>query len=157
MSAHRKRGAPWGYEPGKRLRRWGTGNRALNKLTDQAIRASLARRKAGAGPRKLPDDGGLSLTLTTAGAAVWRIKYWVAGREGLASVGHYPGRVERSTAYEIAKRPAERISTSTLYRLARAEGPVELFPAELLDALCEVLCVEPGALLEREKKRKARG
>jgi len=57
------------------------------------------------------------------------------------------------TAYEISKQSGGRISPSTLYRLNRKRGIVELFSADLLEALCDVLHVEPGELLERDKKR----
>ncbi len=57
------------------------------------------------------------------------------------------------TAYEVAKRSNGRISPSTLYRLTRERGAVGLFSADLLEALCDVLDVEPGELLEREGKR----
>lgn len=62
------------------------------------------------------------------------------------------------TAYEVAKRSDGRISTSVLYRLIKKRGQVELFSAPLLEALCDVLGVEPGDLLEREgKRRRGRG
>jgi DNA-binding Xre family transcriptional regulator len=35
----------------------------------------------------------------------------------------------------------------------RLEGRVKTFDAELMEALCDVLDVEPGQLLERDKKR----
>ena len=58
------------------------------------------------------------------------------------------------TAYEIAKRSGGRIQAPTLYRLARRKGEVSSFDAELLDVLCDVLEVEPGDLLEREREGK---
>lgn len=58
------------------------------------------------------------------------------------------------TAYEVAKRSGGRIITSTLYRLVRQGGRVKLFDGDLLEALCDVLNVEPGELLEREKTKK---
>jgi DNA-binding Xre family transcriptional regulator len=60
------------------------------------------------------------------------------------------------TAYAVAKSKAAhgRISLSTIYRLIRQRGQVESFDAELLEALCDVLGVEPGRLLERQRKRK---
>lgn len=63
------------------------------------------------------------------------------------------------TAYEVAKRSNGRIIPSTLYRLVRQRGRVKLFDGDLLEALCDVLGVSPGELLEREKprQRKARG
>jgi DNA-binding Xre family transcriptional regulator len=58
------------------------------------------------------------------------------------------------TPYALAKRSGGRISSSTIHRLARQEGRVKLFDADLLDALCDVLGVEPSELLEREKRRR---
>lgn len=60
------------------------------------------------------------------------------------------------TAYEVAKRSNGRIIPSTLYRLVRARGRVRLIDGELLEALCDVLDVEPADLLEREGKRRGR-
>lgn len=57
------------------------------------------------------------------------------------------------TPYAVAKASAGRIDQSTLYRLQRKRGRVEFFSAALLEALCDVLKVEPSALLERDKRR----
>lgn len=54
------------------------------------------------------------------------------------------------TAYAIAQRSGGRISASTLYRLTRSKGRVRYIDAELLDALCDVLGVGPGEVLERQ-------
>ena len=58
------------------------------------------------------------------------------------------------TAYQVAKQSDGRIDPSTLYRLARKRGRVDFISSELLEALCDVLDVEPGELLERETKRR---
>lgn len=60
------------------------------------------------------------------------------------------------TAYEVAQRSGGRIDPSTLYRLIRQRGRVERLSTPLLEALCDVLGVSPGDLLEREGTRKAR-
>lgn len=60
------------------------------------------------------------------------------------------------TAYEVAKRSDGRIIPSTLYRLVRQQGRVRLFDGDLLEALCDVLKVTPGKLLERDPKPKAK-
>ena len=60
------------------------------------------------------------------------------------------------TAYEIAKRSNGRIQATTLYRLARRGGAVDLISSDLLESLCDVLDVEPGELLEREGKRRGK-
>src|SRR5262249_47970777 len=87
---------------------------------------------------------------------------------GGAMLGHYPLRVRLRlpevldehdpplTAYEAAKRSQGRIIPSTLYRLVRQEGRVRLFDGELLEALCDVLGIEPGKLLERDKAKRGR-
>ncbi len=61
------------------------------------------------------------------------------------------------TAHSAAVQSRGRINRATLYRLVRARGRVRLLDTELLEALCDVLDVEPGELLERErgKRRKA--
>ena len=58
------------------------------------------------------------------------------------------------TAYTLAQRSRGRISSSTLYRLVRSRGRVRYLDGDLLDALCEVLDLTPGDLLERESKPK---
>ncbi len=61
------------------------------------------------------------------------------------------------TAYTLAQRSKGRISPSTLYRLVRSRGRVRYLDADLLEALCDVLGVAPGDLLERHtKSRRAR-
>ncbi len=60
------------------------------------------------------------------------------------------------TPYALAKASGGRISMSTAYRLARLRGRVETFDRSVLDALCDVLQVEPGELLERGGRRASR-
>jgi len=58
----------------------------------------------------------------------------------------------RVTAYTLAQRSKGRISPSTLYRLVRSRGRVRYLDADLLEALCDVLGVTAGDLLERQMK-----
>lgn len=58
------------------------------------------------------------------------------------------------TPYRFSKLSGGRVSMSTAYRLDRERGRLQSFDAVMLDALCDVLDVEPGELLEREGKRK---
>lgn len=60
------------------------------------------------------------------------------------------------TAYALAKQSEGRISMSTAYRLVRLEGRVQNFDADMLEALCDVLGVSPGELLEREAPKRGR-
>jgi len=64
-----------------------------DKLTDTAIKAARARTK----PYKLFDGGGLYLLIRPDGKRYWRLKYYVAGKEKLISLGVYP-RVTLKTA-----------------------------------------------------------
>ena len=57
------------------------------------------------------------------------------------------------TAHSAALHSRGRINGATLYRLVRSKGRVRLLDTDLLEALCDVLGVEPGQLLEREGKR----
>lgn len=64
--------------------------------------------------------------------------------------------VERDmTPYALAKASHGRIGLSALYRLVRSKGRARYLDAELLDAICDTLHIEPGELLEREKRKKA--
>jgi DNA-binding Xre family transcriptional regulator len=56
------------------------------------------------------------------------------------------------TAYELAKLSTGRLSVSTAYRLSRGEW--KCLSGDQMDALCDVLNVEPGDLLEREMKKR---
>jgi DNA-binding Xre family transcriptional regulator len=60
------------------------------------------------------------------------------------------------TPYHLAKNSGGRISLSAAYRYSRLKGRVKSFDGELLEALCDVLGVGPGELLERDNggKRK---
>jgi integrase len=65
--------------------------RSINRLTDRRVRAFIAAARQGsAETKKLSDGGGLFLTLTPAGTAVWRIKYRYSGKEKLFAAGTYP-------------------------------------------------------------------
>jgi DNA-binding Xre family transcriptional regulator len=58
------------------------------------------------------------------------------------------------TAYAVAQLSDGRISTSALYRLLKTSGHARYLDAQLLEALCDVLEVGPGELLEREPPRR---
>jgi DNA-binding Xre family transcriptional regulator len=61
------------------------------------------------------------------------------------------------TAYKLAALSGGRISESTAYRLTDAEGRLQTYGAQILDALCKVLEVEPGDLFERQTAWPTRG
>lgn len=71
-------------------------------LTDVAIRNA----KTAAKPYKMGDSGGLYLLITPAGGKLWRLKFRVAGKEKLLSIGSWPevslaaARKERDKARE---------------------------------------------------------
>lgn len=68
-----------------------SAGRAINKLSDRKVRAFVSQSQKGTvGRKKLSDGGGLYVTLTPAGTAVWRLKYRLGGKEGLYSIGPYP-------------------------------------------------------------------
>ena len=46
--------------------------------------------KAGERPRRLWDGAGLYLQLTPAGGKLWRLRYWLGGKERLLALGPYP-------------------------------------------------------------------
>jgi DNA-binding Xre family transcriptional regulator len=60
------------------------------------------------------------------------------------------------TAYGLAQASDGRISLSTAFRLVRLRGNVKTFDAAVMEALCDLLEVEPGDLFERTKTPKRR-
>ena len=61
------------------------------------------------------------------------------------------------SAYGLARASGGRISLSAAYRLSRSRGRVQFFDNDLLEALCDVLEVEPGDLFERDAVKRKRG
>lgn len=65
--------------------------RGTDRLTDKAVRAFVARAKAGTAQKgKLFDGEGLYLLVTAAGTPVWRLKYRHGGKERVLALGVYP-------------------------------------------------------------------
>lgn len=63
---------------------------ATDTLSDKAIRAALKLAVAEGKARKISDGGGLVLDARPTGAGWWRMRYWIAKREGMLSLGIYP-------------------------------------------------------------------
>lgn len=63
------------------------------------------------------------------------------------------------TPYALARASGGRIDMSQAYRLTRSRGQVRYLDTRLLEALCDVLEVKPGELLERTPQpgRRRRG
>lgn len=118
----------------------------MNRLTDRAIKAHVAKRRAGAGePKRLPDGGGLYLTVTDSGAALWRVKYRFAGKEKLAALGQYPDvTLEKARAARAALREQlrEGLNPSAEKRKAKLASA---FAAD------KTFAVVAGAWLDRQK------
>lgn len=92
-------------------------------LTELAIRKSKPADK----PVKLSDEKGLFLLLTPSGGKWWRIKYRIAGREKLLSLGTYPEitlKDARERRDEIRKQLANGIDPSE-HRKAKREASAE--------------------------------
>lgn len=97
-------------------------------LTDVAIRNAKPRAK----PYKMGDAGGLYLLVTPAGGKLWRLKFRVAGKEKLLSLGGWPevslanARKERDKAREALAAGAdpsrEKQQAKHLARVASANS-----------------------------------
>ncbi len=73
--------------------------RALNKLTDIAVRQAKPKEKS----FKLADGGGLYLEVMPNGSKLWRLKYRLAGKEKRFALGIYPA-VSLTKAREDARK-----------------------------------------------------
>lgn len=56
-------------------------------------------------------------------------------------------------AHALAKASGWRIPITTAYRMVAFDGRLPTFKASVLEALCDVLEVEPAVLLERDVAR----
>ncbi|MBI3157285.1 MAG: integrase arm-type DNA-binding domain-containing protein [Burkholderiales bacterium] len=63
---------------------------AINTLSDKAVKAAIKTAGTAGKARKLSDGGGLVLEARPNGAGWWRLRYWLAGKEGMLSLGAYP-------------------------------------------------------------------
>jgi DNA-binding Xre family transcriptional regulator len=61
-----------------------------------------------------------------------------------------------TTAYQLARASAGRISMTKAYRLVESEGRPPRVDMETLEALCDVFNVGPGELLERDKPKRGK-
>lgn len=62
-------------------------------------------------------------------------------------------RKREMTPYALAKASGGRISLPMAYRLVRRRGRFTTIRAAVLDALCDVLKVNPGEILTRSDGR----
>lgn len=99
--------------------------RALRKLTDMQVRQFVASAKPG---KRLPDGGGLYLTITKGGSAAWRYDYRIGGGTPKPySIGLYPeitleaARAEHHEARALVKEGKDPV---TVRLLAKADAVV---------------------------------
>lgn len=88
-------------------------------LTDTAIKAF----KSGERPQKKADGKGLYLLVMPGGGRLWRLKYWMAGKELLLALGSYPDvplKRARDLRDEARRHVAEGKDPNALRREARA-------------------------------------
>ena len=78
---------------------------ASDLLTDKAVRAALKAAAQGQKARKISDGAGLVLDVRPTGVGWWRLRYWLAGKERMLSLGTYP---DTSLAQARAKRDEAR-------------------------------------------------
>ena len=79
--------------------------RAINKLTDLAVRSFIRKCQAGeATSRKLSDGGALYLMVNRSGTFSWRVKYRFNSKERTYSAGMYP-----ATSLEAARAHREKV------------------------------------------------
>ncbi len=95
--------------------------RGISRLTDGDIKGWIARRRKGQeARRKLSDGGNMFLYWTDAGTPVWRIKYTIAKKSKLYSVGPYPdvglaaARVERAAVKDRLREGRDPVKVRQL-------------------------------------------
>lgn len=114
-------------------------------LTDTAIRLA----KVGDVDRKIADEKGLYLLVTSTGSKLWRFKYRLNGKEKKLALGSYPevglkeARDRRDTARKAAEAGSDPAAAKREARIARHFAAANTFGA---------IAEEYIAKLEAEKK-----
>jgi integrase len=93
-------------------------------LGDKAIRAALKAAVVAGAARKINDGAGLVLEVRPNGAGWWRLRYWMAGREGMLSLGTYPEtglRDARQRRDEAKRQIAAGIDPSDARKAEKAQ------------------------------------
>lgn len=76
---------------------------------------------------KLKDDRGLYLLVTPSGSRLWRLRYWIDGRESMLSLGAYPdislreARDARDDARKLVGKKRDPVAARREERAARAD------------------------------------
>lgn len=104
-------------------------------LTDKAARAAKGREK----PYKRADGGGLYLLITPDDRRYWRLKYRLAGKEKVFSIGVYPevsiaeARIARDEARALIKSGRDPVVAKKQERLAAELSAANTFHAVALE------------------------
>lgn len=121
-------------------------------LTDTAIRTA----KAGEKPYKLADEKGLFLLVNPNGAKWWRLKFRIAGKEKMLSLGTYPdtslkdARVKRD---EARRMMAEGIDPGQQRKAAKATR--DELSANSFEVICREWLAKWGSTVVPAQKQKA--
>jgi hypothetical protein len=117
-------------------------------LTESRIRVAKASEK----PYKLFDERGLHMLVTPQGGRLWRLRYWLEGREKLLTLGEYPDvplKRAREKRDEARKLIADGIDPNAR-RKALREAPADTFEAvatEWLTLQSKALAPETTSML----------
>lgn len=109
---------------------------ASNILSDKAIGAALKAATEAGKARKISDGGGLVLEARPNGVGWWRLRYWIAKREGMLSLGTYPevslkdARQRRDEARKLIATGADPSDTRKAEKVERARQMEVLAMAE---------------------------
>lgn len=104
---------------------------AINTLSDKAVKAAIKATGTAGKARKLSDGGGLVLEARPNGVGWWRLRYWLAGKEGMVSLGTYPAvslalaRERRDEARKLVAAgtdPSDVRKAEKAAQVARAEA-----------------------------------
>jgi integrase len=104
-------------------------SRKAKPLTERECERSLAQAR----PVKLFDGKGLHLHVLPTGTKVWRLKYYLRGKEGLLTIGRFP-EVSLSEARAVRKAARQQV------RLGRRPSVQRTDNARTVADLAEVWC-----------------
>lgn len=101
----------------------------MQQLTDTKCRNAKPEAKT----YKLQDGQGLYLEVRTSGAKTWRCRYWISGKDGIFTIGDYPGvslsaaRKDAEWARDQAKQGLNPTRVKEIERQARIDDHATTF------------------------------
>lgn len=109
---------------------------ATGALTDKSIKSALSTAFKSGKSVRLRDGAGLQIDARPNGSGWWRLRYWIAGKEGMLSLGVYPG---------VSLKRARELRDDARKLVAAGINPSQERKAAAVRSKTEILAIKHAA------------